>query len=56
MKIKTEKERLQERVRRAASVMGKLSALKKPKTKEFMSMMGKKGSVVRWANKDVLDK
>ena len=56
MKIKTEKERLQERVRRAASVMGKLSALKNPKTKEFMSMMGKKGSVVRWANKDVLDK
>jgi preprotein translocase subunit Sss1 len=56
IKIKTEKERLQEKIKKAASVMGKLSALKKPKTKEFMSMMGKKGSVVRWANKDVLDK
>jgi hypothetical protein len=54
MKKLTEEE-LQARISKAASMMGKLSAIKKPKTKEFMSQMGKKGMASRWGKKDPLD-
>ena len=54
--METEEEKLKKRISKAASVMGKLSAIKSPKTKEFMSEMGKKGMAIRWGKKDVVDK
>ena len=54
MKKLTEKE-IQKRISKAASMMGKLSAIKNPKTKEFMSEMGKKGMASRWGKKEALD-
>ena len=55
MKKLTEED-IQKRISKAASLMGQLGHLKSPKTKEFMSMMGKKGMAIRWGKKDPLDK
>jgi len=50
-----DEEKLKKKISKAASVMGKLSQLKHPKTKEMLSEMGKKGMAVRWGKKDVVD-
>jgi general stress protein YciG len=53
----TEEEKLKKKLSKAGSIMGKISQLKHPKTKEFMSEIGKKGgakSALRF--KDPLDK
>jgi hypothetical protein len=54
--MKTEEQKQIDRIRRAASAMGKLSALKSPKSREFLSEIGRKGSSVRWGKKDLVDK
>lgn len=48
----TEEEKLKKKLSKAGSIMGKMSALKNPKTKEFLSEIGKKGMAVRWGKKD----
>ena len=49
--MKTEEQKQKDRIKRAASTLGKLSQLKHPKSREFLSEMGKKGMAVRWGKK-----
>lgn len=50
-----DEEKLKKKISKAASMMGKLSQLKHPKTKEFLSEIGKKGMASRWGKKETLD-
>lgn len=53
---KSTQEEIQARISKAASLMGKLSHIKHPRTKEFLSEIGKKGMASRWGKKEELDK
>ena len=46
-----DEEKKVKQLKRAASLMGKLSQIKHPRTKKFLSEIGKKGMAIRWGKK-----